>query len=63
MKKSYVTVTDQFCGAGGSSEGATHAGAPIPGPSGKYGWAWRLPAPQWTWQDLTGIAPRTMRLF
>ena len=38
-------------------------GAPIPGPSGKYGWAWRLPAPQWTWQDLTDIAPRTMRLF
>ena len=38
-------------------------GAPIPGPSGKYGWAWRLPAPQWSWQDLTDIAPRTMRLF
>ncbi len=38
-------------------------GAPIPGPSGKYGWAWRLPCPQWGWQDLTDIAPRTMRLF
>ena len=33
------------------------------GPSGKYGWAWRLLCPQWTWQDLTDIAPRTMRLF
>lgn len=26
---SYVTVTDQFCGAGGSSLGASHAGAEI----------------------------------
>ena len=39
------------------------SGAPIPGPSGKYGWAWWLPAPQWTWQDLECIKPRTMRLF
>ena len=38
-------------------------GAPIPGPSGKYGWAWRLPAPQWSWQDLECIKPRTLRLF
>lgn len=37
--------------------------APIPGPSGKYGWAWRLPAPQWTWQDLDRIKPRTLRLL
>lgn len=29
MKNSYVTVTDQFCGAGGSSIGATHAGAEV----------------------------------
>jgi DNA (cytosine-5)-methyltransferase 1 len=29
MKNSYVTVTDQFCGAGGSSLGATLAGAEI----------------------------------
>lgn len=29
MKKSYVTVTDQFCGAGGSSEGASNAGAEV----------------------------------
>lgn len=27
MKNSYLTVTDQFCGAGGSSIGATRAGA------------------------------------
>ena len=39
------------------------SGAAVPGPSGKYGWAWRLPKPQWTWQDLTEISPRTMRLF
>lgn len=29
MKNSYLTVTDQFCGAGGSSIGATRAGAEI----------------------------------
>lgn len=29
MKTSYVTVTDQFCGAGGSSVGATAAGAEL----------------------------------
>lgn len=29
MKKSYITVTDQFCGAGGSSVGATKAGAEL----------------------------------
>lgn len=28
-KKSYVTITDQFCGAGGSSIGATMAGAEV----------------------------------
>lgn len=28
-KKSYITVTDQFCGAGGSSIGATTAGAEL----------------------------------
>ena len=38
-------------------------GAPVPGPSGKYGWAWRLPAPEWGWQDLGDIRPRTMRLI
>ena len=39
------------------------SGAPIPGPSGKYGWAWRLLAPQWGWQDLECIKPRTFRLL
>lgn len=29
MKKSYITVTDQFCGAGGSSIGAEAAGASL----------------------------------
>lgn len=29
MKNSYITVTDQFCGAGGSSIGATIAGAEV----------------------------------
>ncbi len=28
-KNSYITVTDQFCGAGGSSQGATSAGAEV----------------------------------
>jgi len=28
-KNSYITVTDQFCGAGGSSQGATEAGAEV----------------------------------
>jgi len=27
--KSYVTVTDQFCGASGSSLGAVHAGCEV----------------------------------
>ena len=38
-------------------------GAPKPGPSGKYGWCWRLPTPTWTWHELTEIRPRTMRMF
>lgn len=38
-------------------------GAPAPGPSGKYGWCWRLPAPGWSWEELTGIRPRTLRMF
>lgn len=29
MKNSFITVTDQFCGAGGSSIGATEAGAEV----------------------------------
>ena len=38
------------------------SGQPVPGPSGKYGWAWRLPEPGWGWQELDDIRPRTMRL-
>lgn len=38
-------------------------GQPVAGPSGKYGWCWRLPAPGWGWEELSGIRPRTMRLF
>ena len=41
----------------------TSGGQPAPGPSGKYGWAWKLDRPAWSWQDLTGIRPRTMRMF
>ena len=39
------------------------AGQPVPGSSGKYGWCWRLPAPDWQWDTLTGISPRTLRMF
>jgi DNA (cytosine-5)-methyltransferase 1 len=28
-KKSFVTVTDMFCGAGGSSQGATNGGCEV----------------------------------
>ena len=38
-------------------------GQPKPGPSGKYGWCWRLPSPVWAWHDLTAIRSRNMRLF
>jgi hypothetical protein len=37
-------------------------GEPIPGPSGKFGWCWRLPEPTWKWQDIEILQPRTMRL-
>lgn len=39
------------------------ADRPIAGPSGKFGWAWKLPEPTWNWQELTDIRPRTMRLI
>lgn len=38
-------------------------GKPAPGSSGKYGWCWRLPEPAWSWQELTDISPRTLRMF
>lgn len=41
----------------------TVGGEPIPGPSGKYGWAWRLSRPAWEWEELTEIQPRTLRMF
>jgi hypothetical protein len=37
-------------------------GQPVTGPSGKYGWAWKLNKAEWTWQELTNIKPRTMRM-
>ncbi len=37
-------------------------GLPLPGPSGKCGWVWKLPTPNWSWQDIQIIRPRTMRL-
>jgi hypothetical protein len=39
------------------------AGRPMPGSSGKFGWCWRLPSPAWEWDALTGISPRTLRMF
>lgn len=36
---------------------------PVPGPSGKFGWAWRLGRPAWEWGELSDIKPRTMRLI
>ncbi|MCL4295741.1 MAG: hypothetical protein KJ077_08440 [Anaerolineae bacterium] len=34
----------------------------VPGPSGKYGWCWRLPEPEWAWNEIPIAQPRTMRL-
>ncbi len=36
-------------------------GTAVPGPSGKYGWCWRLPEPTWTWRDIQIARPRTLR--
>ena len=38
------------------------ANQPVVGPSGKYGWCWRLPEPQWGWQDIHIRQPRTLRM-
>lgn len=35
---------------------------PIPGSSGKYGWCWKLPKPDWGWWQIPILQPRTMRL-
>lgn len=29
----------------------------------KYGWCWYLGTPDWSWQQLSNVRPRTMRLF
>ncbi len=49
--------------ASGAEPMYTSRGQPVAGSSGKLGWCWRLPEPNWTWQDLTDINPRTMRMF
>lgn len=36
---------------------------PTTGPSGKFGWVWRLPEPTWTWDEITIRRPRTLRMF
>lgn len=40
----------------------TDEGQPVPGPSGKYGWAWKLPQPEWTWEEIPLLQPRNLRL-
>ena len=37
------------------------AGSPVMGPLRKYGWAWRLPRPAWSWEDLDRVRSRTLR--
>lgn len=32
----------------------------VPGSSGKYGWCWRLPEPEWSWEEIPIMQPRTM---
>lgn len=41
----------------------TRDGVSVSGPAGKFGWAWPLPEPRWTWEELDGIRPRTLRMF
>jgi hypothetical protein len=38
-------------------------GTAVAGPSGKYCWAWKLPEPDWAWQDIEILRPRTIRMF
>lgn len=35
----------------------------LPGPSGKFCWAWRMERPCWDWQDIEIRQPRTVRMF
>lgn len=37
-------------------------GKPILSSTGKYGWCWRLPEPDWTWNEIEIARPRTLRL-
>lgn len=41
---------------------ANEDGQATPGSSGKVGWCWRLPEPDWTWRELTWLRPRTIRM-
>lgn len=38
-------------------------GQPTPGPSGKFGWCWRLPDPDWEWFDLANLRARQIRMI
>jgi hypothetical protein len=49
--------------AGAAPMYTDQSGQPAPGPSGKFGWAWRLAAPTWSWDELAGIRSRTLRMF
>lgn len=44
-------------------EAAAVVGTPISGPSGKFGWCWPLPEPEWSWDQIRILRPRTMRLW
>lgn len=39
------------------------AGIACPGSTGKFGWCWPLPQPDWEWHEIEIIRPRTMRMF
>ena len=38
-------------------------GKAMPGSSGKFGWCWKLPVPDWDWQEIEILRPRTLRMF
>lgn len=40
----------------------TDGSTAVVGPSGKFGWCWRLPEPTWTWDQIEIAWPRTLRL-
>lgn len=49
--------------AGAEPMYVSEAGEPVPGPTGKVGWVWRMPEPEWSWREIEILQPRTMRLF